>query len=146
VTAASKKRAIDIRSKKVIFLERLHKMMEEDPSFSKMGKKKQAQTIVDASYSDKMLAGEVRETLLHVPKNTIKRLCSQVKQFWITLAMLGEYLIMLELSLSGQWKKQVYLRVNRGNYTGRFCLQRLQLQTSFHLRPFQPYMVKGSSL
>jgi hypothetical protein len=68
VPATSKKCAIDNRSKKVIFLERVHKMMDEDTSFSKMGKKKQAQTIVDAIYSENMLAGEGREALLHAAK------------------------------------------------------------------------------
>jgi hypothetical protein len=46
-------------------------MMEEDPSFTKMGKKKQAQTIVDAIYRYKMLAGEGREALLHAAKKAL---------------------------------------------------------------------------
>jgi hypothetical protein len=50
------------------FLRACRKIMEEDPSFKKMGKKKQAQTIVYAIYSDNMLAGEGREALLHAAK------------------------------------------------------------------------------
>jgi hypothetical protein len=68
VPTVLKKHDIDNRSKKVIFLERVRKMMEEDPSFSKMGKKKQAQTIVDAIYRDEMLAGERRGAFLHTAK------------------------------------------------------------------------------
>jgi hypothetical protein len=39
VPAASKKRDIDNRSKKVIFLERVHNMKEEDPSFNKWARR-----------------------------------------------------------------------------------------------------------
>jgi hypothetical protein len=58
----------DVRSKKEIFMERVHKMMDSDPVFNKMGKKKQAQTMVDAIYCDKMLSGENKEAMLHIAK------------------------------------------------------------------------------
>jgi putative NIF3 family GTP cyclohydrolase 1 type 2 len=63
----------DKRNKKMIFMERAHEVMDKDPAFSKMGKKKQAQAVVEEIYSDKFLGGEVKEAFLHAAKNNYRK-------------------------------------------------------------------------
>jgi hypothetical protein len=60
----------DKRSIKEIFMERVHKMMEADPVFNNMGKKKQSQAMVDAIYSDKMIV-PVNEKEIDGEKNRL---------------------------------------------------------------------------